>query len=215
MSSLLASLINNFLLLRDLFGYAIPGAVMLVITDYFEQPELSKLPIPNVTWLQAIAAVAASYVVGRVLAAIGYTLLDFRLVPCALDFFTKCITAKHARRQTPPVAVDTNAEKEERSIKASYFRYLYPFMFNEFDRRETLAILHVVLSVGLVFASYFLNAPPPYRAAFLVIGLFMFWNSHWLRGDAENCLKSAVAAAEAAESNDIPTFRWSGGDGDT
>jgi uncharacterized protein YqgC (DUF456 family) len=75
MWSLLGSLIGNFLLLRDLFGYAIPGAVLLAIADYIERPDLANLPLINDSvWIKLVAAVTASYVVGHVLAAIGYTL---------------------------------------------------------------------------------------------------------------------------------------------
>lgn len=134
MWSLLGSLINNFLLLRDLFGYAIPGAVMLGIAGYFGVIDYSKLPLAGeAAWLKAIAAVTASYAVGHVLAAIGYAPYDVYYM--IVKRF--CRTSGQDETESDPL----------------YYRYIYPSMFIEADRRQTLTILRIGLSVALILGA--------------------------------------------------------------
>lgn len=73
----LTELTKNFLILRDILGYALPGAVFLAIGALRKNPtvigvklqwEGYQLPL----WLQVVAALGACYVVGHVMAAIAY-----------------------------------------------------------------------------------------------------------------------------------------------
>ncbi len=75
----LSELTKSFLILRDIFGYAIPGAVFLSIgvlcrrfslsdVQYFLRPYQDKIP----AWLIAILAVGACYTIGHLMAQIAY-----------------------------------------------------------------------------------------------------------------------------------------------
>ena len=211
MWSLLGSLISNFLLLRDLFGYAIPGAVMLAIADRYEHPNLSKVPlIFNSIWIKLVVAVTAAYVVGHVLAAIGYSFYE------AIDFVrgygkaseaTKGMSADQAARQ--------KAEEEKRvresKVRPIYFRYLYPSMFIEADRRETLTILRVALSVALLCSAALpVDVPMNRRVIFAVAGLFMLWNGYKSWRVAQDYSSLTSKSGERAENNRIPVFHWGG-----
>jgi hypothetical protein len=184
MWSFLGNLVNSFLLLRDFFGYVIPGAVLLAIMAGFGYADPSRLPSIESIWVSMIAVITASYIVGHVLAAIGYSLYDW---------FDKL---KH---RTP--ASDTDVV---------YFRYIYPSMFIESDRRETLTILRVGLSVALVIGSYFIPIQLISRIS-VVTGLFMFWNAYDSKQKADKYRHATIAAAKVAKQNDVPIFPWGGG----
>jgi hypothetical protein len=204
MWSLLGSLISSFLLLRDLFGYAIPGAVLVAIATYPElsDPNRLQLPLANEpTWFKLIVAVTGAYVIGQVLATIGYTLYTNKKVQSLLNWITVRYNGQIPAQPDPTMDVD-----------ALYFRYLYPSIFLEVDRRDTLTILRVALSIAFVLSACLPNVVVLLRIAFLLIGLFMFWNGYMSRGIAANYRKATVEAARKAETNKIAIFRWSGGD---
>ncbi|MGA3129525.1 MAG: hypothetical protein ABSD59_01910 [Terracidiphilus sp.] len=77
----LSELTKSFLILRDIFGYAIPGAVFLSIgilcrrfslsdVESFLRTNQDKIP----AWLVAIFAVGACYTIGHLMAQIAYLL---------------------------------------------------------------------------------------------------------------------------------------------
>jgi hypothetical protein len=186
MWSLLGSLISSFLLLRDLFGYAIPGAVLLGSVDYFEKPDFSNVPmIHESVWLEFVVAVTASYVVGHILAAIGYLPYDI-------------CTGKRTFEAPTQQAKD-----------ALFYRYLYPSMFIDADRRETLTILRICLSVAIILVALLPAFPAPFRVLALVIGAFMLGNAYLSLAVAKRAGDAALEAAKAAKAANIPYFNWS------
>jgi hypothetical protein len=198
MWSLLASLINSFLLLRDFFGYVIPGAVLWVIVAYsFGLGDRSQLPLPAESiWVGAVAAITASYVLGHVLAAAGYSLYEW--------FDAAWHRIKHPKQAKPVTNTETNT---------IYYRYLYPSMFIEADRRETLTILRVALAVALLIGACFLRSRLDQGVA-LAAGAFMLWNGYMSRQSTASCRNSTIDAARLAKANNLPIFHW-GGDGKT
>jgi hypothetical protein len=77
----LSELTKSFLILRDIFGYALPGAVFLSIgvllkrfslhdVQYFLEPY--NLPV----WLAVVLGIGACYVVGHLMAQIAYFLFN-------------------------------------------------------------------------------------------------------------------------------------------
>lgn len=202
MWTLLGSLISNFLLLRDLFGYAIPGAVMLAIVDHYKHPVLSNVPLINDSiWIKLVVAVTASYVVGHVLAAIGYTFYEI------VNWIFKC-----SKNRAEGCSGSGGAALDERKATGLYYRYLYPNMSIEADRRETLTILRVALSVALIAAAFLpVEMMMSRRVEFLVLGLFLLWNGYKSLGVAEYFGNLASMAGKRAEDNHIPVFHWSSG----
>jgi hypothetical protein len=191
MWSFLGSIVNGFLLLRDFFGYVIPGAVLLAIVGWF-YVDPSQLPMSGESiWGRTIAVITASYTVGHVLAAIGYSLYNG---------FDKL---KNENGGGTEAASATDAD-------VVYFRYLYPSMFIESDRRETLTILRVGLSVALLIGGCFIPIQP-LRTTLVVTGLFMFCNAYFSRQQAGNYRDATIAAARAAEQKPVPIFPWGGG----
>jgi hypothetical protein len=196
--SFLGGLVNGFLLLRDFFGYVIPGAILWAIVAYsFGAGDLSQLPLQGESiWVRAIIAITASYVVGHLLAALGYSLYE------GLDEVMHRI--KHPKQPKPTTSTEMNT---------IYYRYLYPSMFIEADRRETLTILRVALAVALLIGAYFLRSPLGQGAA-LVAGALMLWNGYSSRQVTASYRNSTIDAARLAKANNVPIFHW-GGDGKT
>ena len=199
MWSLLASLIKGFLLLRDFFGYVIPGAVLLtIVARCVGGIDFSHLPlVADSIWVTAALAITASYVAGHVLAAIGYSLYD------GLDS-----ALERLRRARPPIPPAPSPSEGN----VLYYRYLYPSMFIEADRRETLSIFRVGLAVALL-AGGFLPHSRVVEAALIVVGLFMLWNGYVSRRRATTYRNATIDAARLAKANNIPFFHWSGDGG--
>ena len=196
MWNLLGSLISGFLLLRDFFGYVIPGSVLLAVAARcLGGVDFSHLPlVADSIWVTAVLAITASYVIGHILAAIGYSFYD------GLDRAWQKF--KGPTEPTAPAHTEANV---------LYYRYLYPSMFNEADRRETLTILRVALAVALLAGS-FLPHSHIVQALATAVGLFMLWNGYASRQRAAACRNATIDAARLAKANNIPIYHW-GGDG--
>src|SRR5580765_7588753 len=129
MWSVVGGLVSTFVLIRDLFAYLIPGAVLFgaTVLSGLLQPIVSAYSarfafLPRPEWLKVVAVLAICYVLGHVLVALGYFVISlFRL--------------------DPPVD-DT----------ALYQRYRYPSLFIELDRRGIIADFRFGLGVSLLLS---------------------------------------------------------------
>jgi len=170
----------------------------LFVADYFEQPDLSRIPlIHDSTWLKLIFVVTASYLAGHVLAAIGYTLYDIKIVKWVLDFVSKSTGQRQSTDSSP-------------GADALFYRYIYPSMFIEADCREMLTIMRVALSVALVIAACLTDLWTNLRLPCVVAGIFMFWNGFVSRNVATGYSCLSVQAGMTAVKNNVPLFHWSG-----
>jgi hypothetical protein len=197
MWNLLGNLIKGFLLLRDFFGYVIPGSVLLaIVARCLGGVDISHPPLAaDSISVTATLAITASYIIGHVLVAVGYSLYD------GFD-----LAWEKLKRPRPP----TQGAPTEANVL--YYRYLYPSMFTEADRRETLSILRVGLAVALL-AGGFLPHSHLAKALAIAVGLFMLWNGYLSRQRAAAYRNSTIDAARLAKANNIPIFHWSGDGG--
>lgn len=154
MWDLLGSVIRTFLLLRDLFGYVIPGGALLGSLAYAYHLDASvKWSEGRPFWLAVVLLVVACYVVGHLLAAVAFTFYSWIIDPLAASLSGKKIeTAK-----TPDVL---------------FYSYVYPALFVEHDRRDTLTILRA--GVGLALLPNFWILPYPLNDIAALAGLIMF-----------------------------------------
>jgi hypothetical protein len=121
-------LLDTFLLLRDIFGYALPGGLFLAVGIISGRLSLSRLdallaPYHPPTWALAILLITGCYLVGHVLAGIAYLRNDFW---------------KLFHLNDTEWMADYPTEVNGRDL---YLRHYYPGLFREWDRRETLAML--------------------------------------------------------------------------
>jgi hypothetical protein len=208
MWQLLGSVISSFLLLRDFFGYLIPGAVFLALTPFNPAPLTQKLfgsgAAPSSLWLVAVVTVTAGYVAGQILVALGYTII-FNVIGTS-------------DRDAAPNETDEQKRQRLREREATifFYHYVYPALFNESDRRDTMTILRIGLAVALILGSI---APPwddalgfalYQRAVVAVVGIFMFYNGYEALNKLGPLSRSVVAAAKMAEEEKVPYFSWNG-----
>jgi hypothetical protein len=155
-SKLLADLVRGFVLLRDVFGYVLPGGFFLMIgaqsghlsslVDFSKAPGGESHP-----WLFFILLLVISYLLGHFLAATFYFTAD------VLSLIKRAI---HKLRKKQP-------EGGQQKSRSDFLRYHeeFPGIFIEYDRQSILASLRQGLAAGL----------------FLGILVFYYWYRHPLR----------------------------------
>jgi hypothetical protein len=189
MWQLLSNLVSGFLLLRDVFGYVIPGAVLLAIVAHTRQgathPAVSDTP-----WFGFLILLLAAYVIGQILVAIGYSF-----------YGGLGMLLRRGPSADPNVAADQNTDLQ-------YYRYLYPAMFTERDRRATINILRIGLAVAFIAGAWLMPAMP-LLVGMLVIGLLMLSNGYTGMKHVETFGNATIAAGRRAEEKKVPFFSWS------
>src|SRR5258708_23867021 len=140
---------NSFLLLRDIFGYAVPGAVVVGMAAY-RYPAISPLKWASFPpWFLVVIVIGLCYISGQVSVSLGCTLFG--------------LTDKILKRL--PLRPDAS--------DLLYYRYLYPPLFSERDRRDTINVMRIGLGISLVIAAWVSEFP--IWIADLVIGVFLLY----------------------------------------
>lgn len=195
MWSVLGTLISGFLLIRDFFGYLLPGAVLFACAAFsidvqrFAQDNFAEVGwLPKSEWVIAVVVVGASYALGQLLASAGYLVLDG-------------LALLH------PNKTETDQERNERlkklTARSLYFRYRYPALFVELDRRDTIAVFRTGLSMALLGAGC-LMPDWPLRIGVLFIGVVMVGVSFRARKHVEWYTARTVAAGRRALAANLP-----------
>lgn len=148
---------QTFNLVRDVFGYALPGGVFLavgVISGRFTLVQVQALlsPYHLPPWAAFIAVVAACYPVGTVMAAAAY--MPFMLAKTAvwlLDIVSKPDPPGHARRA---LTKWLTTHPTEVTAEILQIRTNRPKILDTLDRRETLALLAGSLTTALLGGWY-------------------------------------------------------------
>jgi len=156
----LAELSKSFLILRDVFGYALPGAVFLSIGVLCRRFSLHDVqyymldPYKLPAWLALIVGLGACYTIGHVMAAIAYLPFDFQA-------------------QSPT----------EVPVKLIQARDEHPELLIELDRQSTMTMLRGSTGVSVLLASLFfwwLPKTPPLGwmlSGGALLLLFVFYKS--------------------------------------
>jgi hypothetical protein len=192
LTDLLKQLIGAFLLLRDLFGYLVPG---LVFAALLFSDELKAFASASPNWLEIVLTLLGSYAAGHVLAGIGYSLHGFA-----------AYWAEAVRTGTvlpPDKVAQTKSEAD-----ALFYRYRFPAIFVEYDRQDTMHILRIALAMGLILAGLVhLNAIWPASGGgmvwswrlVLLLGVFLLYNSYGGRAHMQVIKDASVKAATMAD----------------
>lgn len=135
-------LLKTFLVLRDVFGYALPGAVFIAIGCYQKRIQLNTVaslaqPYHVPVWAVTILAIAGCYVIGHILSVIVYLPIDLAKSVAARSKRANWVdwVAKHPTEVNPGLVV---------------IRQKHPELLIELDRRETLSILSGTLLAAVV-----------------------------------------------------------------
>jgi hypothetical protein len=194
--ALVAEVQKTFNLLRDVFGYAMPGGVFVGIGLLSHRLTMAQfrdllLPYTLSPWAAAIVVLAVCYVTGQILAAIAYTPSGIR----------KYIQAK--RRPNEPVKHPTEVAADLLEI-----RRLYPGFFNSLDRRETITIFVGATTVALlagavIFCMGCFTLSQILVAAGLIL-LVDFWTAVPHLGRVETAIRGAYDLAKADDKAAVP-----------
>jgi hypothetical protein len=132
-------LMDSFLLLRDIFGYALPGAAFLAIGVLSGRLQLAELQnllggYKPPAWAVTGVGIAACYTIGHMLAAIAYLPIDLK---------------KTWLQWTKPELLP--AQPTEINATDLYLQHYYPDLFQSMVRRETMTLLTFSLCAALFF----------------------------------------------------------------
>jgi hypothetical protein len=127
-ADIVKTLLDTFQLLRDIFGYALPGMVFAGIGVASGRIQLQQIhdlfkPYDPPIWLLTGLGIAACYVIGHLLACISYLRIDIWKLYHRRD---KVLLQNHPTEVNPDDL---------------YWRHFYPELFHDLDRRETMALL--------------------------------------------------------------------------
>jgi hypothetical protein len=166
-TDLLAGLIRGFVLLRDIFGYILPGFVFLLMGIHsgnvpgFEGFfKIYGVELPR--WMAGLLLLVTSYVAGHFVVATVFFLPD--LVQLIRERIDK---KKHKD--------ELDAESQEVSDVLRY-RKRYPDIFIELDRRSILALLRTGLAGSVLLGLVTFYWLYPYRRSLVVAagGIMLF-----------------------------------------
>jgi hypothetical protein len=140
-SGLLIDLIRNFLLLRDIFGYLLPGIVFLLmgtlvgrfsVLDWLDKLDLGF-------WSSVIVFVIMALVAGHILVAISYIPGDIR----------KLMQPAEKVHKNPSELTPVEIEGRAR----------FPGLFLEYDRRTTQTLMTSGLAMALLLTGLMVYWP--------------------------------------------------------
>jgi hypothetical protein len=137
-----AELVKSFLLLRDVFGYALPGGVFLSIGLIYGRISLRQLdallnPYKPPAWVGLILVLAACYVSGQIMAAIAYIFFDL----------WKLLVAKGWKKEPANWLTDHPTEVTGDLLE---LQKRYPEFFVDLSRRETITLFEGATLVALL-----------------------------------------------------------------
>jgi hypothetical protein len=144
----LSELSKSFLILRDIFGYALPGAVFLSIGLLCRRFSLHDVqyylldPYHLPAWLAAILGLGACYAIGHVLSAIAYLRWDFPQTP-----------SKSVRAEDSSLADSPGQCSTEIPARLIDIRGRHPELLIELERQSLMTQLRGSAGVAMVLGS--------------------------------------------------------------
>jgi amino acid transporter len=181
----LSELGKSFLVLRDVFGYALPGAVFLgvgLVCHRFSLRDVQYYIFDTYhppAWLAAVAALGACYAIGHVMAAIAYLRYNFK--------------KKKDSKQ------GNSTDDSEKLILA---RGQHPELLIELDRQDTMTMMRGSTGAALLLGSVFfwwVPKTPPLGWMLSAAGILLLAVFYWSAMPHINELKASTITAAAAE----------------
>jgi hypothetical protein len=196
----LSELSKSFLILRDVFGYALPGAVFLSIGVLCRRFSLHDVqyylldPYHLPAWLAALLGLGTCYAVGHVLNAIAFLRWDFPEKPSK---------AHRSQGSVPPAALEQcSTEVPTRLID---IRGRRPELLTELERQSTMTQFRGSAAVAMVLGSllFYWFPTPPLGWLLALAGVFQFAIFYLsAMPHIERLKTSTIEAAELADQAD-------------
>jgi hypothetical protein len=195
----LSELNKNFLILRDIFGYALSGAVFLaigVLCRRFSLRDVKYLldPYQLPPWLAVVVAVGACYAIGHVMTGLAYLPFNIWKNPFRKDTIPPANLEKTGPTQVPPELID--------------IRGRHPELMTELERQSTMTQLRGSTGVAMLLGSvlFYWFSTPSLGWMLCLAGVFLllgFWFSavpHIF--DLERSTITAAKLSDAAAKTD-------------
>ena len=186
----LAELTKSFLILRDIFGYALPGTVFLLVGVLAKKLplfalrgllETYKFPI----WLAVAAGIAVCYTIGHVMAAVAYIPYN---------------TWRRKNRER----TDKEWEMIAKSAAMIDIRGRHPELLTEFERQNIMTQLRGSTGTAMIFAylAFYRSADAP-GLVVLVAGVFLLF-AFWFSANPHmsDLMLSTIKAGELTDQAD-------------
>jgi len=175
----LSELTKNFLILRDIFGYALPGAVFLAIglfcrrfslydVQYFFQPY--KVP----AWLGLTLGLVACYTAGHAMAQLAY-------FPDNLKAWRTMMKAKAAAKGKHKATGAEMTNCKRLNPVLIEIRESHPALLTEFDRQSTISQFRGGVGAAMLLGFvvfYLIRVPLPIGVLVGIAGasqILVFW----------------------------------------
>jgi hypothetical protein len=192
-TDLLSGLIRGFVLLRDVFGYILPGFVFLLIgiqsgrvPGFEEFCKICGVELPR--WMAGILVLVTSYLAGHFVVATVFFPLDFgRLIKEKIH--------KKTSEEEKTSKEELDAQSQEASDLLRY-RKRYPDIFIELDRRSILALLRTGLAGSVLLGLVTFYSLYPYRRSLVVAaGAIMLFSANGAYRHVKGMRKVTLKAA--------------------
>jgi hypothetical protein len=175
----LSELTKNFLILRDIFGYALPGAVFLAIglfsrrfslrdVQYFFEPY--QLPV----WLGLTLGLVACYTAGHVMAQLAY-------FPDNWKAWRRMMKAKADAKRKDKVTDPQKTECKCLNPVLIEIRESHPALLTEYDRQSTISQFRGGVGAAMLLGFvvfYLIRVPLPIGVLVGIAGavqILVFW----------------------------------------
>lgn len=194
MWNMLSGLTGGAVFLRDILGYMVPGALVVGTIGATVIATLRANLGDKPEWLFALGLIIFCYATGQVVVGAGYTFVQgpFNRV---VELFESA-TGRPVAPQPPDLA------------KLQLYRYLYPALFLEADRREPVLMLRIGLSVALFAAAFAVDAPGEIRLLVAVVALAFVANGHSGQRALWHLQQQTLQAAKELEKKKVPYYAW-------
>lgn len=220
LGQLLSNLVSGFLLLRDFFGYLLPGSVFVAGPYYIMKLDNKTLIMGFPNW---IIVIVGSYLCGNILAAFGYstirilngvfniilwhTILGKKIknIMQKLAIFARTSNINQNNNNSISPKIDTIELYNPEFI---YYRYRYPHLYYEVDRQDTLNIFRITLATSLILSPWW--TPAMVRIFVFVIGVLLFINGYIWFNRMSRIRQQTIDAAKMMEKEDRRLARLSG-----
>ena len=187
------TLINTFQILRDIFGYALPGFVFAAIGVASGRIQLQQIhelfkPYDPPMWILVGLGIAGCYVVGNLLACIAYLPTNIRKL---------CPGSDPSWLEEHPTEVNSDD---------LYWRHFYPKLLEVLDRRETQSILkYSTLAAMLVGSLLFCVLHLTFCWTIVAISAFVFVDSLMTMGPLRRARKAIHKAGIKIQTKETGT----------
>lgn len=217
---LLSELTKSFLILRDIFGYALPGAVFLAIGVLCHRLSLYQLqcflqPYHLPAWLMLALLLGACYTVGHIMAEVAYFPSNWRT-------WRNAVNAKKGAKAKGSAKDEANGPEKTEHLGLDpvliELRESHPELLTELERQSTISQFRGGAGAAMLLGFVIFYAIPITLPIGLLLGIAGFFQLlvFWLSGipHIDDLKSDTIQAGKSAMEKDktpLPGGKVAGG----